>query len=1315
MTISLAFLLLSSLPINVHAPENNDKATRDYGAYEITIDKDDITLIEGHTESNAPVTIVVNSETRVRDDVFADDSGHFSIEIDNLSGGLHSVTVIAGDKNRNEKADGPLDGGWRGFGEKSKTKTVGKGGKVSFSIPLTYDPFDIELSETTDSISRNYTLGGEELVSTKWIEDRVVWENYEVILDFEDFEWTNKFQNAAQETDGWEIEEDTATYYLAEYYAQNVLDRTTVEWEEVEHKSKRHDTYYAASNYATNNDLDGEIVSRPEIEYKAEWATWSDHSTELDTQSAAEDKKNSLQSQSGVRNVTIERFWNSRHDYILEKETEWFDEKLDSDNPYSDLTLVNTRKDECTEWDYKYKFEESYQCNPHDCNPYNCNPHDCNPHDCNCHEVCDTCTRSYPCNPHDCNCHSECDTCTTYYDCNPHDCNCHEVCETVTKCAYTTCWQEEECHEECDTCYDTCSSTYSCNCGEVCDTCYDTCYSSYECNCHEKCETCYDTCYDTCYETCYDTCTDTWWQDSYSSSVVSGNLVKTEKDECNNWTYDYKYEWVSGGHWEGGYDYRVEWEEGTHHSEWFDKKSEAGNAGQITDNRQVLSTGDWALEWDEATTKTGTYSEYQSAREHEEVQNVTFHVSSENGSGTLEYDSLDPWFRTEAFLDKSEAEQFAQNNGGEYATVIEKSGTLSVIKRRVENLVRRKKYEQEYEAGPWNSESVTVDVVSKNNYSGTVDLSEVSEGSMQVEIEHTPTYTPNDCNCHQVCDTTTRTYDCNPHECCHEECENTTVTYECNPHDCNCEEVCICSWGPNSWECDCDGRQCNSALYGCSHHEECDTCYDNCTKTVENCHQVCETCYDTCTETVEENCRQVCDACYNPKTVKVQPNPEMTGSTHTVEIIGTPSNPPQSRTVWSESKNYNLNLQSDKPSPETTTEILDTRQVKAPMPGSADLTILAKDNRTGETLGLNAMNVNGEQPFTGESGQTYPVPTGSYTLNPPQKFTMNGTKYELLKVDDTVTVDNGESATLTAYYQAEYELELGKKGPGTVEYQNHKTGETINQAAGDNYKVKFGNKVTLTAHPQGEWEKWTDGNPTSDYKSTRKSISFKIVKDETRIAHFKEGDGTDGEGSSNLGSSSELIGRTFYLCNSPGSISGDVKIYEYWDYDGVKVKIIRYIESNLAEDELSEQGAASDIIELINKGLGESITRGYMRTNSMGYTEDLENVTHTYKGYMLISMDESHTPISSGELSYSSPVPTPWVVEASNEKVLESFWNIVNDYNLDGHDDVDMGYMWGDPDEYVTDPGTPPSPPWPGSAKYDWKEYKKITTPEYER
>jgi len=120
----------------------------------ITVEISD-TVIEGTTEPNAPVTIIVSSETKVYE-IFADGSGYFSVVVPDLSAGTHNVTIVAGDANRNRQADGPYTGGWEGYAEKEKTDSVEAGSSVYFNLSLTYDPFNLSLSPTSSTSAQGW-------------------------------------------------------------------------------------------------------------------------------------------------------------------------------------------------------------------------------------------------------------------------------------------------------------------------------------------------------------------------------------------------------------------------------------------------------------------------------------------------------------------------------------------------------------------------------------------------------------------------------------------------------------------------------------------------------------------------------------------------------------------------------------------------------------------------------------------------------------------------------------------------------------------------------------------------------------------------------------------------------------------------------------------------------------------------------------------------------------------------------------------------------------------------------------------------------
>ena len=116
------------------------------------------TVIEVNTEPGAPVAVIVYSEPKRYSDN-ADEDGHFRLVIDDLEPGTHTVVVIAGDDGDWEP-DGPEDGGWRGFAERRAEKTVEAGGRVTFDLPLEYDPFDLELSPSSGSLERGWVNTG---------------------------------------------------------------------------------------------------------------------------------------------------------------------------------------------------------------------------------------------------------------------------------------------------------------------------------------------------------------------------------------------------------------------------------------------------------------------------------------------------------------------------------------------------------------------------------------------------------------------------------------------------------------------------------------------------------------------------------------------------------------------------------------------------------------------------------------------------------------------------------------------------------------------------------------------------------------------------------------------------------------------------------------------------------------------------------------------------------------------------------------------------------------------------------------------------
>lgn len=55
------------------------------------------------------------------------------------------------------KLNGRVDeSGWKGFEEKEGTRSIEPGQTATFALPLNYHPFDVELSETSGSLTRSY-------------------------------------------------------------------------------------------------------------------------------------------------------------------------------------------------------------------------------------------------------------------------------------------------------------------------------------------------------------------------------------------------------------------------------------------------------------------------------------------------------------------------------------------------------------------------------------------------------------------------------------------------------------------------------------------------------------------------------------------------------------------------------------------------------------------------------------------------------------------------------------------------------------------------------------------------------------------------------------------------------------------------------------------------------------------------------------------------------------------------------------------------------------------------------------------------------
>lgn len=80
------------------------------------------------------------------------------------------------------------------------------------------------------------------------------------------------------------------------------------------------------------------------------------------------------------------------------------------------------------------------------------------------------------------------------------------------------------------------------------------------------------------------------------------------------------------------------------------------------------------------------------------------------------------------------------------------------------------------------------------------------------------------------------TEDCNPHDC-----NPHTETYDCRPHDCNCRRGNCVDQGNGFSECE----------------EVCDTCYDECSKTVyDTCHDQCPVYREWCSYSYHEEHRQ---------------------------------------------------------------------------------------------------------------------------------------------------------------------------------------------------------------------------------------------------------------------------------------------------------------------------------------------------------------------------------------------------------------------------------------------------------------------------
>jgi hypothetical protein len=149
----------------------------------------------------------------------------------------------------------------------------------------------------------------------------------------------------------------------------------------------------------------------------------------------------------------------------------------------------------------------------------------------------------------------------------------------------------------------------------------------------------------------------------------------------------------------------------------------------------------------------------------------------------------------------------------------------------------------------------TVTLEQRYTLSGSGWDSDMPGGSFNVSCQTkqrgTENCNPYQCNPHQV------EYQCNPHNC-----NSRQEGYDCNPHDCNCHEVCTDN-GNGYASCD----------------DECDTCYETCTREVH------DTCYETCERTEYDTCYHQCPVydrwcTYNYYEWRTEQTERTSGSTH---------------------------------------------------------------------------------------------------------------------------------------------------------------------------------------------------------------------------------------------------------------------------------------------------------------------------------------------------------------------------------------------------------------------------------------------------
>ncbi len=326
----LTNILLTPTPIKAKTTENNEKGKRDYVTYRI---KENNTVISGETEPFAPVTVLVHSKTHVFE-TYADETGYFEVTVSNLNHEEnHKVKIVAGDANRNGEEDGPQSGGWRGYAEdyKSMPITVGERNSVG-QIPLEYDPFDITLSRSSDTIEKEWELSDEYLIDRNIIENKTLgFENYMTIPSRTDNEELLDLVDVIEMKggDNWKVKRLYFENFIENYDSYSAAHGSLLNY------TKGYQEEIAAENldFYIENVANGWIVKYGEnYVYRHEFY--------------AEEKRDNLFT-SGAENIIMDNYLGTATNYMAI----WDEEDT--------IKNLNTREDAETQWNETVQYYTS--------------------------------------------------------------------------------------------------------------------------------------------------------------------------------------------------------------------------------------------------------------------------------------------------------------------------------------------------------------------------------------------------------------------------------------------------------------------------------------------------------------------------------------------------------------------------------------------------------------------------------------------------------------------------------------------------------------------------------------------------------------------------------------------------------------------------------------------------------------------------------------------------------------------------------------------------------------------------------------------